>query len=764
MATAGFVFLVLAFIAIVASVVALLVGEVLARAAQKSSKAERAERAQTAANVSRIGRLAAAVTTVALFLCCAILVVCFMTNDVSILYVLQERSLSTSSLAWLYKLSGLWAGRAGSLLFWAFLISLFALVMLIRARKDNDRMDNMALLVMQVVLAAFTGVLVFSQANMPFSPTPSSYFQSDGSLTASASLYSMNQLLEHWAMAIHPPTLFVGYAGLTVPFAFAVAALIVDDPSAKWVERATHYALFSWLFLGIGIGLGSVWAYVVLGWGGYWGWDAVENASLLSWLVSVALIHTFTVYRQRGAFKRWAILCACLAFAFVIVGTFISRSGIVQSVHAFEGDPVSLALFGFLIVAAVVVGIAGLAVRWKHFAADTEGADDVESLMSKDGAYYFNNVIMVVFTLILTYMTVCSALPSWLPFGGQSLSKTSYDAIAHPLGIFYLLILAVCPLLGWDHTDKKRFWRQARIPGICAIVLFAILMAYFATTLVPAYQDTLAQGGSQMTTLLEAGPEPYYLGLTVVGFLVASLLFFNALFMLVRGIGNYAKAHEVSVGRAIGGVFKHHASTYGGSIAHIAMAIILVGLIGSSMYVTERTGYMAYDQDTNTASQDFTIEDYTLKFKDQSIQQVEQSHTVFYEVTFDVYKGDSYVGTVSPQVQLDAQTQQQKLNASVISFPNEDLFVVYKGVNTSGAFSLDVRVNRLIGLVWGGFILLMIGTLVALVAGHPTKRKADPAPAGKPAAEDKPASAEKPASKGKSTTKGKPAAKGALNS
>ena len=160
-------------------------------------------------------------------------------------------------------------------------------------------------------------------------------------------------------MAIHPPTLFVGYAGLTIPFAYAIAAIIVNDSSKAWVVRSQRYALFSWLFLGIGIGLGAVWAYVVLGWGGYWGWDPVENASLLSWLVGVALIHSFTVYRQRGAFKRWSVMCACITFAFVIVGTFISRSGLVQSVHAFEGDPVSLVLFGALIVVALLAGVVG---------------------------------------------------------------------------------------------------------------------------------------------------------------------------------------------------------------------------------------------------------------------------------------------------------------------------------------------------------------------------------------------------------------------
>ena len=727
MATAGFVFLVLAFAASLAAGGAFAVGHVAYLAALKKADEEREGAIARANAVARIGRIATIAVAAALFVCCAILVFCFFTGDVSILYVLQERSLSTSSLAWLYKLSGLWAGRAGSLLFWVFLIALFAVALCAKARRaarSDDaaaRLDHGALAVMNAVMVLFLGVLVFSQSNMPFVTTPAHYFTADGSLSSSASLNSMNSLLEHWAMAIHPPTLFIGYAGMTVPFAYAIAAVVTGDASRLWVQRATRYLLFSWLFLGVGIGLGAVWAYVVLGWGGYWGWDPVENASLLSWLVGVALIHTFTVYRQRGAFKRWAVMCACLAFAFVIVGTFISRSGIVQSVHAFEGDPVSLALFGALIVLSVLAGVVGLALRWKTFASDVEGGDDVENMLSKDAAYYFNNVIMIVFTLLLTYMTVASALPTWMPFGGESLSTTSYDAIARPLGIVYLFILAICPLLSWGKTDPKAFFKQARIPGLCALVLFAALLAYYFTALLPAYRAMLAQGTSLSMKLAEAGPEFYYVALSLVGLLVASLLFFNALFMLCRGVKRYAKAHSESIPAALVGTFRNHPSTYGGFVSHLAMSIILVGLIGSAMYVTEVTGYMPYDADTDTAQADFTIQEYTLKYAGSDVTTEAETYTAFYQVDFDVYRDGNYIGRVHPQVQANIMTQQQKLNASVISFPDEDLFVVYRGVNANGAFSLDVRVNPLIQFVWVGFALLMVGVVLALIGRRDTQ-------------------------------------------
>ena len=244
------------------------------------------------------------------------------------------------------------------------------------------------------------------------------------------------------------------------------------------------------------------------------GLGRVENASLLSWCVALALVHSFTVYRKRGAFKRWSIMCACITFAFVITGTFITRSGIVQSVHAFEGDPVSLVLFGGLIAVSILVGVIGLFIRWKSFCP---GENDVmESFVSRDAAYYFNNVIMIVFTVILCYLTVASALPSWLPFGGQSLSAGTYNAIARPLGVVYCAIIAVCPLLSWVKTDPKTFWKKARIPALCAVVLFVGLMSYFATTLYPAYDAIIQAGGTEAEELASEGPVWYYNGIAVV--------------------------------------------------------------------------------------------------------------------------------------------------------------------------------------------------------------------------------------------------------
>jgi cytochrome c-type biogenesis protein CcmF len=735
----------LAFVAIVISIGAFLVGRII------NSSADKAAYARLAGRVGILGRFSVIITALALSFGCGLLVFCFVSGDVSLEYVVRQHSDSTGPLALLYRISGLWGGQEGSLLLWAWLIGLFGAIMALRNLRKREELDDMALLVLQFVLLFFTALLLFSDQSMPFMPLDPQYLDASGQLKSFMQLLQessalpegtieptlvlgMNLLLEHWAMAIHPPTLFVGYAGLTVPFAYAIAALIVNDPSRRWVERSQRYALVSWVFLGLGIGLGALWAYVVLGWGGYWGWDPVENASLLPWLIAVALMHSFTVYRQRGGFRVWSVLCACLAFAFVIISTFITRSGIVSnSVHTFAGDVVSLYLFLGLIVASLLAGVLGLIIRRKAFGSAAagdgsgSGGDDIgESLLSRGAAYYFNNVVIVLSAVVILYLTLASALPAWMPYGGFSPSAETYHAIARPLGILYCLLMAVCPMLSWAKTDGRAFWKKARVPGICALVLFALLVVYFFVDLKPSYDAALAAGGTQAASKLAAGIPFYYFLLTLGGFFVASLLFMNSLFMLGRVIGGQAKAKGVNPALALLLALRNRASTFGGFLAHLSMAVILVGLIGSSMYVSTASGYLAFDEESNTASEDFIIRDYRLSFVDSSIEPQENGSDILYTVTFDAYKGERYLGRVSPGVHLVETTQQRKPLAGVLSLPLEDLFVVYNGVNGDGDLSVSAFINPCISLVWAGFALLMAGTVIAALGRRQPKPQQAP--------------------------------------
>jgi len=743
----GTVSLALSFAATLLSAFCLLWFALKAKAT-RGSQNNKAQHTESLQRWQFVGSLAVWSSALLLTLCCAILAYAFLSNDNSILYVARYRSESSSSLALLFKIAGVWAGRQGSLLFWAWLISLFSSLVTFKAwrtasgrapakQKSDDpglvqsgaanpapkstsqaapdsaskqaakpasqpapksaALDAAAIAVTQLVLLAFLAILTLDEGSRPFVPLGSEFLDAAGELMGNAALWRMNVLLEHWAMAVHPPTLFIGYAGMTIPFAYAVAALIVDDPSRTWVERASRYTLVSWLFLGVGIGLGAVWAYVVLGWGGYWGWDPVENASLLSWVIGVALIHSMTIYRTRDSFKRWTVMLACLTFAFVIVGTFITRSGVIESVHAFETNLVSFVAFGILIIAPICTGALGLLLRRSSFKDATDESTEAEAIMSRDVAYYLNNVIMVVCTVFLTYMTLSSALPSWMPFGGQALGANAYNAIARPLGVLYCLVIAVCPLLSWRKTKAKDFFSKAWLPALIALVVFLVLCVYFMTTLLPSYMQTMAQGGTNAQNLREAGPFVYYALITILGFLAASLLVFNSLVMLVRAL----------IKRNL------RVQSIGGFIAHLAMGVMIIGLIGSSMYVFEYSDYLPYDEKTDVAGEPLVVKDYTLSYVSNSIEPAENKDDVFYSVTLAVERNGVYLGELSPSIQVVMSSSQRLVHAAVLSLPTEDLFVVYHGVNDAGDFSLQVHINPLIGFVWLGFGLLMVGTAIA---------------------------------------------------
>ena len=697
MVTFGLVMLGVALVSAVVSVVALLWG----RSQGENGRA-----------ITRVGYQATYVAMAALTIAVLLIVFAFFTENFHFQYVAENHSNDVSSLAWLYKLSGLWAGREGSFLLWAWILSLFASWVAWRRHKVADELSNMGLMVTNVVLMLFTAGMMFSNANNPFKTTPSGFIDpATGKLLGEAAGWGMNPLLQHWAMILHPPTLFIGYAGLTIPFAFAIAALIVNDGSKRWVELVDRISVFSWLFLGIGIGLGAIWAYVVLGWGGYWAWDPVENASLLPWLTGVALLHSFTVYRRRDGFKRWSVMLAAFTFALVILGTFITRSGIVDSVHAFAPDTLSLWLFLGMILGSLIVAGAGLAVRWESFA----GTDEFESLTSKDAAYYFNNVIMLVAGLLVAYLTLTSGFTKlhlgFLPLAGKSIPGTTFDSVARPVGILYLFILAVCPLLSWKKTDGATFWKRIKWPLLAAAILTALLWYEFFTSLHPIYDKMIslaATGSTAGQTMLHAGPAWYYQGMALVGLAIASLLVSTQVSLFVDGALKRARARDEGFGAALWSIITKARTQSGGYLAHIGMGVILIGLIGSAMFVYDQT-YQVPDQPGSS----FQIEQYVFTYKGAT-QQTLSNGNVKQVVTLQVTKDGRPVGTITPGMTTFTAQGQTRLDARILHEALRDFFVVFQGGGGGQALNMEVKINPLISFSWLGFLLLLLGTTLAV--------------------------------------------------
>ena len=654
---------------------------------------------------SKVGYWATYVSMGALTIASIIMVAAFFGEDYSFMYVAQNHSTDVSRLAWLYKLSGWWAGREGSFMLWAWLLSLFSAWVAHKRIALLDALSNMGLMVTNVVLMLFSAGMLFSEPNNPFKVTPPEFIDATGKLVGQAAAWGMNPLLQHWAMILHPPALFIGYAGLTIPFAFAVAALIENDDSKAWVEIVDRITVFSWLLLGAGIGLGSVWAYVVLGWGGYWAWDPVENASLLPWLTGVGLLHSFTIYRRRGGFKKWSISLAAITFALVILGTFITRSGVVQSVHAFEADPVSLWLFLSMIIVAFAIGIFGPMLRGDTFS----GNDEIESLTGKEAAYYFNNVIMLTSGLLVAYLTITSGLSGWLgwlPLAGRSIPATTYDAIARPLSVLYVFILAVCPILSWRTTDGPTFWSRLKWPLIAALGIFALLMIEFSTVLLPIYNRMVVLTSDAGQKMAGAGPAWYYSTVAILGLLAGSLAIANTGAMFVSGALKRAEARGESFGTALWGILSKARSQTGGYFAHIGIGIILIGLIGSAMYVYDNTYTLQQQPGSN-----FTVEGYTFSFVRTDSETLANGNTVN-TLTLAVSRGAKKIGTISPGSTTFAATQQTRTDARVLSEPLRDIFVTMQSAD-AGVATINVKINPLIWFSWGGFALLLVGTSVA---------------------------------------------------
>jgi cytochrome c-type biogenesis protein CcmF len=628
-----------------------------------------------------------AFTTLAITLLAA----AFLGENFALEYVAYNHPTIVGASSWLYKLSGVWAGREGSLLFWEWVLAMFAAWIAYRSFRKDDPLASTALAIINFVQLFFLAAL-FIPLNNPFKMLPTEYLDpATGALLIEA---AMNPLLQTWAMIVHPPTLFIGYAGLTVPFAFALAAAFTGDVSKKWVEYSDRITVFSWLLLGIGIGIGAIWAYIELAFGGYWGWDPVENASLLPWLTGVGLIHSMTVYKKRGGFKPWTMIMAAVTFVFVLLGTFITRSGIVQSVHAFSEDPLSFWLFLSMMVGSLAVMGFAVALRWNAL----KGNDAFERVVSKEGSYYFNNVIMLIAAVLVAYLTLAQSLPKWLPGGGMTFGIATYDSLARPLGIFYVLVMAVCPILAWGGGDLRVLWQRAKWPVGGAAVISTGLIAIFYTSLLPYYTPS----GS--------GNPVMHHTVAIIGLLTASLAIALPLFLFIDGARKRAAARGESFGAALGKILTKSRVQSGAYPTHLGMGIILVGLVGSTMYVKSFDASMAQ---TPGATYDAGAYRFTMKGLQES---TEANGDIVYRLHLDVAKNGRSIGEIGPRmvapIQLRSKNQTTQ-KVALIQEPLKDVFVSFSGVDQAQKAAVTIKFFPMQWWVWAGFIVTILGSGLA---------------------------------------------------
>ena len=587
----------------------------------------------------------------------AVLLQEFLKKDYTFAYVAEN---SDASLSVFYRIAGFWAGQQGSFLFWLLCLAITVIVIAVIDLNRLERLTGGAVAILAVISAVFTALMIFDTSSNPFLKAE-----------AGAMPFGLNPLLLHPGMVLHPPTLFIGYVGLAVPFAFAISALLIGRGDKLWVQRSQKWAVFGWLFLSLGIGLGAWWAYVVLSFGGFWAWDPVENTSLVPWLTATALLHSFTLYKARGLFKRWALALAALTFFFTILATWTTRTGLISSVHAFGKNPVLIWILSSLLVVTAVGSAALIAWRWRTF----ESHDEVESALSRDFLYYVTNLLLTLFAVAVAFGTVVVPL-----LMERTVGPSTYDAVARPLGVVILAMIAICPLLAWRKTEGAQLRKTLILPTV-TMVLSVPLWLFLG------FQSNVWG----------------FIGLLVCGFA------FGAVIQFVLRSARRAAGPGKSLWSGLGRSFTGSRTRTAAYVVHMGMVLVVAGLLGSTVYKVEQSTIVKV-KPGETA----TLEGYTLSYEGMTDSTGAQNSTRS-EAVFEVTKDGESLGTVGPHTDI-YPVSGAAVRAVILGRPFEDLFVVadepFDG--TSETIALRIVVFPLIRWVWIGSILLCVGAVVSM--------------------------------------------------
>jgi cytochrome c-type biogenesis protein CcmF len=587
----------------------------------------------------------------------AVLLQAFLKKDFGFAYVAEN---SDASLSTFYRIAGFWAGQQGSFLLWLLLIAVVTVVIALLDLTKVERLTGGAVMVLCIVGGVFAALMVFDAGSNPFVKAE-----------AGVQPFGLNPLLLHPGMVLHPPALFIGYVGLAVPFAFAISALLLGRADKAWVRLSQKWAVAGWLFLSLGIGLGAWWAYVVLSFGGYWAWDPVENTSLVPWLTATALLHAFTLYKARGLFKHWALALAALTFFFTILATWTTRTGLISSVHAFQKNDLLIDILTTFLVVTVVASAGLMAWRWRLF----ESHDQVESLLSRDFLYYLTNLLLTLFAIAIAFGTVVVPLVF-----DRTVGLDTYNAIAQPLGVVVLALIAVCPLLAWRKTDGAELRKTLILPLVTA-VLSVPLWLYLG------FQSDVWG----------------FIGLVVCGFAVGAVIQF--VLRSARRAAGPGKGLWAGMGRAFTGSRTRTAAYF----VHFGMVLVVAGLIGSSVYKHEETALVKVK-----AGETASIAGYTLTYTGMKGGTGPQNSTTSI-ATFDVSRDGTQIGTLAPHTDVYPMSG-AAVRAVILGQPFEDLFVVADEPfdATSKRIALRMVIFPLIRWVWIGSILLCVGAAVSL--------------------------------------------------
>lgn len=590
-------------------------------------------------------------------LACALLVLSILRSDFSVEYVWR---VSSRDMPTYLKVTSLWGGQAGSLLFWNLLLAAFTAAAMARSWKRQKELMPYALIVAGITQIFFLGISTFVEN--PFARLDA--IPPDGN--------GLNPLLRHPGMIIHPPMLYLGFTGFTIPYAFAMAALMSGKLDDSWIRTTRRWTLVAWLFLSLGLILGGRWAYDVLGWGGYWGWDPVENASFMPWLAGTAFLHSVMIQEKRDMFRMWNMFLVVLTYALVIYGTFIVRSGVISSVHSFAQSAIGPLFFGFIAIMFV------FSAYWIHVRRQELSSENhLNSFLSREAAFLYNNFLILAILAVVFLFTNYPILSELVTGEKGFVGPPVYEQALGPLFAVLVLLMGVAPLTMWYRTSVQRIgmalrWPAAATTGI-VVVLFALGVRHWAALL---------------------------------GFWIVS---FSAILTLLE----FWKGTRARMGKgeapwtAFASLMARNRRRYGGYWIHLGVIVMGFGVIGVELFQQET-------QIRLQAGETVTLGSYEMQFLDMR-RYAGPDDLLITEATVDVYDNGRLVKTLHPRTELYTRTNQPMTIPDARSTVTEDFYVLVVNWEPTSADEATFRIflNPLINWVWAGGFIFILGTLIA---------------------------------------------------
>jgi len=587
-----------------------------------------------------------------------VLVVALLRDDFSFTYVADH---SSRRLPLLYTLSAFWGGQEGSLLLWLLILTAYSSAVVAVNRRSAPDLVAWVVPILGGIATFFAFMLV--AVSSPFATEAA---RADG--------LGLNPSLQNPYMLAHPPLLYLGYVGLSVPFAFGMGALLARRTDERWIVATRRWTLAAWTFLGIGQLLGAHWAYVEVGWGGYFAWDPVENAALMPWLAATAFLHSVMVQEKKGMMKIWNILLVVLAFCLSLFGTFLTRSGILSSIHSFTESPLGGWFLGFI----VIVTLGSLALIYTRLPL-LRARTKLESLLSREASFLYNNLLLVAFCLTILWGVLYPILSELVRGESSAVRGPYYNFFLRSFGLPLLLLMGIGPLLAWRRTSTRALVRASAWPAAIALLLGVALLA--------------AGAGSSVPGLIAYSFSAFVIASIVVEF--------------VRG----TRARRAVAGEpwptAFSSLVARNRRRYGGYVVHAAIVLLAIGVAGSSAYDTTHEAKLRRGQSMELAG-------YTLTYRRLVERQGPNDREL--RAIVDVSRGGTADGTLSAGKNQYPVEQQTSNEVAIRSnwLTGEDLYLIAQQINADGSVIFKAELLPLVNLIWLAGFVFVAGSLIAL--------------------------------------------------